>query len=290
MKQVHPTFGIQLDFSELEYPRQINELIKKYKAVFIDNVPFVEDRHDMHAWLLQLGDRFLDARDTYAHRAHFEFEPGLDYMDIHYTWGRAKPQIHQDGFSFSREKWIVAATVNLSEYQLGEQAGGTLFYNSQYAYEQLDPVFKEYLKTLYVSHIHSRDNVQERDRIVARLRNKFLGRPERFDKLHRLLKKSDKNWRGGDFEISPLIQTDEDGTWMNFSAQGNPQFVNVDPAESNRIRDILIAATEVNPYYHQWSRHQLGIWENKCLIHGRADDNVGDRRRPMWRMQYQVQC
>lgn len=284
MKQLTSTFGISLNFSDLSASQRLNELIQQYKLVVLNNVPFTKDHHVLCQFVSQLGNP-LEVLDSVRALPYVIWDPKFPWVELGIRGSTSKiTDLHQDGYWYTQEKNITLASVDLDHYRSGEKAGDTIFFNSKQCYDSFNEDFKKYLGTLLIS--HSKRESTSRTALIQQLRQRYLHRPDRFLRLHRLLKNRDHRFTPGVFDFNLLVQTDHDGTWLHYSPNGNPEFVNATQEESSRIKSILNTSIEATPYYHVWENNQLIFWENKHLVHSPANNGIGDRSRPMVRLQY----
>ena len=264
MKQLTSTFGISLNFSELDTPSQVNQLIQRYKLVVLNNVSFTKDYHTLCQFVSQLGTP-LEVSDSAKMLSYVNWDPRFPCVELGIRGSTSGIiDIHQDGYWSTQEKNITLGSVDLDDYLTGEKAGDTIFFNSKQCYDAFDEDFKKYLSTLLVS--HSKFVSAQRTALIQKLRSRYNHRPDRFLRLHRLLKNRDHRFKPGVLDLNLLVQTDDDGTWLHYSPNGHPEFLNITQEQSIRIKNLLTASIEANPYYHVWESNQLVFWENKHLL------------------------
>jgi len=156
---------------------------------------------------------------------------------------------------------VPAKATMLQALDVPESGGQTKFANTVQAYADLSPADKRRLDGLKA--VHGYDTPRAPGRPVARTREEAAETPD---------------------VIHPLARTHDDTGHkaIYFNPNRTDRVEGLSRAESDALLDWLYdhITQPCYQYHHNWTRGDILVWDNRCLIHAvNTDYPVGQRRR-----------
>lgn len=289
MKHLNHSFGVQVDQEQIQDTSQLLSLIDAHKIVVIENAK-IDSEQDLINFATKIGK-------TFPQVSYYDIAPdikldfyknnniGVDDLTIQTKSGLIDSidieDWHQDAASYHHTKMIGCAHVK-SPAAESECIGDTAFCNLQGIYHSLSDSFKSFLKTLTIE--HSSLFYREQDYFISKTLQTALKSNNIKEVIMSLVKL--KNYTPKPF-VNKFIN--DDGC-INFSPKDSPRFLDLTPAESNIICDLLKKQI-TNPiwqYQHRWNNNQIVLWDNRYVLHRRIDNAGINTTRTFWRIQIEI--
>lgn len=302
MKKLHPTYGVQVNFSDISDRAQLVELVKQHSLVVVNNINCIDTKEQFMSYVNGFGPvlptmrkEVLNQDEEFENKAlillYFDKQNALEVDDIKFTVGNkffANTQFwHQDAASYYGKSEILGfATVKLENYHSVDKTSDTSFSSSQTAFDSFSPAFKDFLRGLTVELTSNWLNNQG-PWIEQVLENnlKSMDFKKLVTDLYRLKSKMGKK------TVKPLVTTSPWGTeYLDFDPSSYNRIVNLSEKESNNLVEFLTnCVTDYEYCYnHVWQENQMIIYDNTRLLHRFLDNASGPHTRSYWRLQVEI--
>jgi alpha-ketoglutarate-dependent taurine dioxygenase len=289
MKHLNRSFGVQLTKDQIESSKHLTELIDTFKVVVVDGAG-INSEQDLIDFASPLGQLFPkvayhDLTDAIKLDYYTGTQVGVDDLTIQTQSGLVNSidmeDWHQDAASYSSKRMIGCAHVK-TLVNNNQCIGDTSFCNLQGIYYSLSDCFRTFLKTLTVEHTSR----------FYREQHYFISQT-----LQDALKSNNiKNVAMSLAQLKSRIPRPfvdkfvKENDWINFSPKDEPKFLELSPAESSSVCELLKKqiANPIWQYQHRWHSDQVVLWDNRYVLHRRIDNAGVNTTRTFWRVQIEV--
>lgn len=257
IKRLAPTFAAELAGFEIT-----EQSIKKRKRwiyeLYLEHKVLVLHDQDLPArTFAAFGRVFGEPEQHHVIKLRHPEEPTLTYLSNQDELGR-NPVMKYSGDGWHSDysyKLVPASATMLLGIDIPDEGGDTLFADAEAAFADLPEQTKRHLRTLRVRHQYRWS--PDKDDPWARW--KYIGQEERDatpEITHPLVRRHPDTGREALF-VQPRVIGSVIGV------------AEMDEAASNALVDELIAhiTSEKFVYRHRWRRHDVVVWDNRCLLH-----------------------
>lgn len=257
IKRLAPTFAAELAGFEIT-----EQSIKKRKRwiyeLYLEHKVLVLHDQDLPArTFAAFGRIFGEPEQHHVIKLRHPEEPTLTYLSNQDELGR-NPVMKYSGDGWHSDysyKLVPASATMLLGIDIPDEGGDTLFADAEAAFADLPEQTKQHLRTLRVRHQYR----WSPDKEDPWARWKYIGQEERDatpEITHPLVRRHPDTGRETLF-VQPRVIGSVIG------------IAEMDEADSNALVDELIAhiTSEKYVYRHRWRRHDVVVWDNRCLLH-----------------------
>jgi taurine dioxygenase len=268
VKRLAPTFAAELAGFEIteqsisKRKRWIYELYLEHKVLVL------HDQDLSPRTFAAFGRVFGEPEQHHVIKLRHPDEPTLTYLSNQDELDR-NPVMKYSGDGWHSDysyKLVPASATMLLGIDIPDEGGDTLFADAQAAFEDLPEKMKQHLRTLRVRHQYRWS--PDKDDPWARW--KYIGQEERDatpEITHPLVRRHPDTGRETLF-LQPRVIGSVIG------------IAEMDEAASNALVDELIAhiTSEKFVYRHRWQRHDVVVWDNRCLLHSGTTKTLSEEK------------